>query len=285
MFRRKAVVRRQFPLKASSGKTIHKAQGQTKSCVVVDMTSGARPHQHYVALSRVTSLQGLYLLNGLNGEIKVNRGVVQEMERLRKETSFTLSYKPVNSYSSDLMTVFQNAQSLHLHFPLVASDSTFTDADIICLAETRLKQTDQDNAFSIEGFKPIIRCDQQATTLNVRPAHGLAMYIKDCHQLVSANKVSTATFESLSLNVWNSRSHTLYSIIVIYKAPSCCFETFKNNILSLSELQLSDKLIIVGDFNFDVSNDLNKSFIRFMGSAFPNAAHFDTPSTTRVVQN
>ena len=38
MFRRKAIVRQQFPLKASSAKTIHKAQGQTKSCVIVDMT-------------------------------------------------------------------------------------------------------------------------------------------------------------------------------------------------------------------------------------------------------
>ena len=55
MFQRKAIVRQQFPLKASSAKTIHKAQGQAKTCVVVDVTFGARPHQHYVAFSRVTS--------------------------------------------------------------------------------------------------------------------------------------------------------------------------------------------------------------------------------------
>ena len=41
MFRRKAIVRQQFPLKASSAKTIHK--GQTKHSIVVDMTSGSRP--------------------------------------------------------------------------------------------------------------------------------------------------------------------------------------------------------------------------------------------------
>ena len=67
MFRRKAIVRQQFPLKASSAKTIHKAQGQTQSRIIVDMTTGARPHQHYVAFSRVTSLQGLHILNGLRG--------------------------------------------------------------------------------------------------------------------------------------------------------------------------------------------------------------------------
>ena len=117
LFRRKSVVRQQFPLKASSGKTIHKAQGQTKSTVVVDMTSGSRPHQHYVAFSRVTSLQGLYLLNGLSGQIKVDKGVVKEMERLRRDACITLSYQPVSTCKCDLTVVFQNVQSLRLHLP------------------------------------------------------------------------------------------------------------------------------------------------------------------------
>ena len=90
IFRRKAVVRQQFPLKASSAKTIHKAQGQTKFRVVVDMTTGSRPHQHYVAFSQVTSLQELHLLNGLNGQIKLDKAVTQEMKRLRRESQVTL---------------------------------------------------------------------------------------------------------------------------------------------------------------------------------------------------
>ena len=58
MYRSKAVVR-QFPLKPSSGKTIHKVQGQTKEQIVVDTARGTRAHHHYVAYSRVTSIQGL----------------------------------------------------------------------------------------------------------------------------------------------------------------------------------------------------------------------------------
>ena len=80
IYRRKAVVRQQFPLKTASAKTIHKAQGQTKSQVVVVMSLGSRPHQHYVA-----SLKGLHLLNGLSGQKKVDKAVIQEMERLRRE--------------------------------------------------------------------------------------------------------------------------------------------------------------------------------------------------------
>ena len=281
VFWRKAVLREQFPLKASSGKTIHKAQGQTQSCIVVDMTSGPRPHQRYVAFSRVTNLQGLYLLNGLNGQIKVDKSVTQEIERLRQEAHLTLSYKPVDSYTCELLTVFQNTQSLRLHLSLVQKDNTFTGADIICLAETRLQQSDQDSDYTIEGFQPIIRNDQQIRIPGVRPAHGLAIYIKRGHELVSSYKISAENFESLSVNIINLRSQNCFSVVAVYKAPTCSFTDFRKHVLSISDLQLYDKLVIAGDFNFDVSDDLNRNFIEVMRSAFPNARLLNTQSTTQ----
>ena len=281
MFRRKAIIRQQFPLKASSAKTIHKAQGQTKSRIIVDMTTGSRAHQHYVAFSRVTSLQGLRLLNGLNGQIRVDKSVVFEMERFQKEAYIRMSYKPVITYSCDLVTVFQNAQSLRLHLPLIRSDSTFTKADIICFAETRLQTTDPDSDYLINGFRPIIRCDQQAKSKYVRPPHGLAMYVKNCHEVISSQTLSTDMVEGLVVNVLNTHSQNLYTIIVVYKAPQCSFELFKVHVGSFLHLQLSNKLIIVGDFNFDVSRGMNRNFVAFMKSAFPKAKMLNTVSTTQ----
>ena len=161
MYRNKAIVRKQFPLKASSAKTIHKAQGQTKSKVIVDMTTGSRPHHHYVAFSRVTSLHGLYLLNGLNGKIKVDQSVVTEMHRMRTEAMCCLSFTPVTAFNGNIVLVFQNAQSLHKHFDLIKNDYTFLDADIVCFAETRLCSRDRDDDFSLKGFQPALRNDQQ----------------------------------------------------------------------------------------------------------------------------
>ena len=276
MFRRKAIVRQQFPLKASSAKTIHKAQGQTQSCIIVDTTTGSRPQQHYVAFSRVTSLQGLHLLNGLNGKIQIDKHVVNEMDRLRREACIKLSYKPVITYSCELVTVFQNAQSLRLHLPLVRNDSTFTKADIICFAETRLQKTEADTDYLIDGFHPILRCDQQAKSKHVRPPHGLAMYVKNCHKVISSETLSTDMLEGLVVNVLNIRSQNMYTVIVVYKAPKCNVELFKSHIRSFLHLQLSDKLIIVGDFNFDVSRDLNRNFVAFMKSTFPKAKMLNT---------
>ena len=281
LFRRKAVVRQQFPLKASSGKTIHKAQGQTKSMVVVDMTSGSRPHQHYVAFSRVTSLQGLYLLNGLSGQIKVDKGVVKEMDRLRRDACIVLSYQPVSTCKCDLAVVFQNVQSLRLHLPLIQNDASFTDADVICMAETRLQQSDLDSDYSIKGFRQMIRSDQKEIMSGMRPPHGLAMYIKNCHKIVSSEALSTCKFESLAVNILNVRSNSIYTLITVYKAPTCSFEDFKTGIRSLRCFHTSEKLVIVGDFNFDVSQDGNKNFKRFMLSVFPSVKILNTISTTR----
>ena len=280
MFRRKAIIRQQFPLQASSAKTIHKAQGQTKSCIVVDMTTGSRQHQHYVAFSRVTSLQGLYLLNGLNGHIKVDQSVVQEVKRLRRDACIKLAYKQVNPCDSDLITVFQNAQSLRLHFPLLHTDSTFAEADILCLAETRLQSTDRDTDYTIKGFSPIIRNDQ-IRVHDMRPSHGLAMYVKSCHKIVSSQTMSSNDLEWLAISVINTRSQNLYTIIVVYKAPTCKFEDFKAQIRSLAHRVSSDKLIIVGDFNFDISRDRNRNFVSLMKAVFPRTKMLSTLSTAK----
>ena len=281
LFRRKAVVRQQFPLKASSGKTIHKAQGQTRSTVVVDMTSGSRPHQHYVAFSRVTSLQGLYLLNGLSGQIKVDKGVVKEMERLRRDAYIILSYQPVSTCKGDLTVVFQNVQSLRLHLPLIQNDASFTDADVICMAETRLQQSDLDTDYSIKGFRQIIRNDQGKPMSGMRPPHGLAMYVKSCHEIVSSEALSTTKFESLAVDVRNVSSNSTYTLIAVYKAPTCSFEDFKTYIQSVRCFHRSEQLVIVGDFNFDVSQDKCKNFLWCMRSVFPSVRILNTIPTTR----
>lgn len=57
----------QYPLKLAWAATIHKCQGQTFKKVVIDLDAGAFTHgQTYVALSRATSLDGVYLLKDIS---------------------------------------------------------------------------------------------------------------------------------------------------------------------------------------------------------------------------
>ena len=57
----------QYPIKLAWAVTIHKSQGQTFEKVIIDLDRGSfAPGQTYVALSRVTSLQGLFLTRPIN---------------------------------------------------------------------------------------------------------------------------------------------------------------------------------------------------------------------------
>lgn len=75
----------QFPLRLAWAVTIHKSQGKTYDRAIIDLGSGAfAPGQTYVALSRLTSLDGLYLSRPLRpSDILVDADVRRFMAAVR----------------------------------------------------------------------------------------------------------------------------------------------------------------------------------------------------------
>lgn len=77
--------RKQFPLVLAWGTTIHKAQGKTVDQLVIDTTGNFRAGQMYTALSRVKTLDGLYILSGFDKKyLKCDIRSLNEMIRLRR---------------------------------------------------------------------------------------------------------------------------------------------------------------------------------------------------------
>ena len=69
--------RKQFPLQLAYCLTIHKCQGSTLDCAIIDIGySVFEKHMVYVALSRVRCLDGLYLKAFQPSKIKVDQKVM-----------------------------------------------------------------------------------------------------------------------------------------------------------------------------------------------------------------
>ena len=76
------IFRSQFPLVLSWSSTIHSVQGLTVNKIVVDLSKIFAAGQAYVALSRVTTLEGLQILNYKSAVIRKDNRVDTEMLRL-----------------------------------------------------------------------------------------------------------------------------------------------------------------------------------------------------------
>ena len=78
------VYRTQFPLILAYAVTIHKCQGLSLDCAIIDLSSKVfSDGMSYVALSRVKTLSGLHLVAFEDTSIRVSAGCIKEINRLR----------------------------------------------------------------------------------------------------------------------------------------------------------------------------------------------------------
>ena len=81
----------QYPLRQAKAKSIHRAQGSTTDEVVDDLSQLEKQrepihHMQYVALGRVKTIDGLYIINLNTKKLSTSETVNGEMDRLRKST-------------------------------------------------------------------------------------------------------------------------------------------------------------------------------------------------------
>ena len=143
-----SIKRTQFPLMLSWAYTVHKVQGQTldKAVVSFDLEKqrSFNSGQIYVALNRVTSLNGLFLIGTYKSSaIKADQKAVLEYQRMRTESILELAHdcNPVNLES--LTITLLNTRSLCKHSVDISCDHSLVDNDILCLTETQLVPTQQ----------------------------------------------------------------------------------------------------------------------------------------------
>ena len=170
------IARKQFPLRPAAAKKIQRSQGDTEKKIVVNFaTKRAISHIHYVGLSRVTTIDGLYVTDLCENKISVSPKVKTEMESLQKERYLQLSITPV--YKLDQVSFkicFLNARSLHRHIDNVRFDLNYTSTDVNIFAETRCSRCDNDDLYKIDNYT-LFRNDANQS-MTTRPYGGIAVY-------------------------------------------------------------------------------------------------------------
>ncbi|XP_014299180.2 uncharacterized protein LOC103578710 [Microplitis demolitor] len=138
LLERAFVIREQFPLCLSYAVTIHKSQGLSlKNAIIEAGNSIFNVGQIYVALSRVTELNGLHLINFDPYSVKANLAAIQEYNRLKK------TFRP------NLPEILVSNKRWHKVWDLIwAVEEQFVET-----ATTTLKKSSCKNLLAIRGIE------------------------------------------------------------------------------------------------------------------------------------
>ena len=250
------VVRKQFPLRPAAAKTIHRSQGDTETRVVVNFdTRRAIPHIHYVGLSRVTTIEGLYITDLCEDKIAISDDVRQEMKRLRCEGKLCLCISPVyRAKEIPFKLCFLNARSLHKHIQDVRRDFNYSSTDVNIFSESRFSPSDSDCMYTIDGYS-LFRNDSALTGI-VRPFGGTAVYSRTdyfpgypyCHNLYG-----------IEITIMRFMILPRVTIIGVYRSPRIPVRQLCIALRELLTLVSTHFSIFIGDFNINWFDETDRT--------------------------
>ena len=124
------------------GCTVHKGQGLTLEEVVIGFDLVKQKNfnygQMYVALSRVNSLNGLFLIGEFNlSYIRANPRAIYEYHRMQNEKKIPTINIPSSS-DKTFTFLLLNTRPFPKHAIAISKDKKLCQADIICLTETHV---------------------------------------------------------------------------------------------------------------------------------------------------
>ena len=138
------IKRTQFPLMLSWACTFHKVQGlslEKARVISFDLLKQRSFNygQMYVALSRVTSLNGLYLIGEYKSSaIKADPRAIHEYERMRDESVITPNANCGMLTDNSLTITLLNVRSFPKHVIDICHSEMLLQTDVFCFTETQL---------------------------------------------------------------------------------------------------------------------------------------------------
>ena len=240
----------QFPVKAAEATSAHKIQGQTvgkPKCLVVDVTSSHQPGMVYVMLSRVCSLEQLYIIEKFDEDkISVNEYVKAEARRMLRKSLNKNPCNWMNPKAAGLKVCSLNVRSLSCHIEDVKSDPVLLESHVLCLQETWMTPEEQDSlVYQLENFRGNFTC--------VGRGKGIAVYVRQELCESEAYRYQELCKEHLQVGKISLND---VDIINVYRSQEEPFYTMAHYLGEMIDLNKTS--LIVGDFNYDAANETNE---------------------------
>lgn len=229
------VVRHQFPIRLSWACTAHKVQRMTTDKVVVNLDKAFAPGQGYVALSRVTSKDGLFI--DTENPVRLLKNIYADPEvktALNEMPKVTFDEISRLLRSSGKKIILHNIQSLGCHFEDLQNDARFKQVDIICLSETWLKSGENTDKYALQGFHfhhlPRKEAYEESTVLNqsfqMSRGGGVGMYLKNENDCCDILLLSQMDVEGMALKL--KKENIL--LLSVYRPSRIKLATFIHNL-------------------------------------------------------
>ncbi|XP_071169752.1 uncharacterized protein [Mytilus edulis] len=249
-------VRKQFPLKLAWACTIHKVQGLTVEECVVDLNKCFTYGQAYVALSRVTSKSGLHMKSieseKLDKKIFCDPDIVKGVAEM---TRFLPEVEDEREEQKDIVQImYHNIQGLQAHAEDLKQNPDFIGVDFICLTETWANQ--EFACFEMIGYDGFHLPRSQAfendnsyySSLKEMQHGGVCVFYKHSSETELCNLTS-----NLECIVFKIKTENIL-VATIYRTQKYNVGKFLENLETLicKMQELSEKIVIIGDFNQDI---------------------------------
>ena len=239
--------RTQFPIRIAAAKTIHRSQGQTLNAVVTDFKAAKGAHMHYVAISRVTNPDHLYVTNFNSKKINTDTDVHDEMARLRTTSLLRIPrHLDYRRMAQNTTACFMNIRRLNKYADDLASDYNHRNSYITIVAETHITaQTDLRKLAEIHPHQDHNIKNMCATDPPAK--QGISCFAT--MPMANITHSNTATMECSVCTVSFPDTCTFICVYRYHRQPLADFFEDLNHVI---EQHCTGKIIIVGDMNLNM---------------------------------
>ena len=231
----------QFPLKLSWALTAHKCQGQSifpPNSMFTDLHT-FEAAMAYVILSRITSLDQLYLKELDPKQIYCNKTAKEEVTKLKSKAKNLQETRWTEPQEGSIKVCSLNTRSLNQHKQDLEADEFIIKSDILLIQETWLnydleQKISNYHHFYVHGH-----------------SKGIAVLSRDLPIQHSSSQTPLCSCIKLSFNN--------FDIFNVYRySENSNIQDFTTEILPL--LDISRTQVVAGDFNIDLKKSPNNFF-------------------------